>query len=303
METPLDVVIHPCSVKVLRDIDPVSSALDAFRLSEISCLPLVKGLSNEPLGFVDALDVVTYFSRQSTANPRTVSLAQLANALCVRNRSPYHALNVSGTVRHAVDLFATRGIHRAAVIDDKNQVKGMVTCHGLLPVLLKETSAFPWMGDTTLGDMKYRTAIDKLVKVRLNEPVTDAFQFMHDKHVSSVAVVDNMGGEEIVVGTLSGADLTRPGILSNIGNLKNMSVADLLKLVRMRDGKPLEWLVCALPTTSIMDALMKLQQHHVSRIFVVDSRRQPQGVVSITDIIRETHSRLPTSAPIGVAPS
>jgi CBS domain-containing protein len=110
-----------------------------------------------------------------------------------------------------------------------------------------------------------------------SERTISAFHRMFNKHVRALPVVDENG---ILIATLSASDLR--GISNSSLSSVKLPVQQFLEV--MQGGKPPHPVVCK-STSTLADVMLAVTTAKVHRVWVTDSKEQPIGVVTLTDII------------------
>jgi CBS-domain-containing membrane protein len=127
--------------------------------------------------------------------------------------------------------------------------------------------------------------IGSVLCVNDNTQVFDAFYKIITYHVQGLGVLDHHDGT--LVGAVSVRDLRRV-LTEDVEDNMTGTVADLIKKVRAENAKyatPLEAITCTV-SNDIHYVVWKLQTARVHRVFIVDDKRRPVGVITSTDIFR-----------------
>jgi len=114
-----------------------------------------------------------------------------------------------------------------------------------------------------------------------NKKAIDAFNIIHDKRVTGLAVVDQTGR---LIGNVSATDLRNIGADINLISRVFKSVEEFLKLGPLGE-KALDKPVCCKPSTTFGEVVAEVVATRTHRIYVVDENQLPIGVISLGDIL------------------
>jgi len=278
----------------------VESVLDVLGRNNISSAPIL-GNDGKPLGFVDVLDLLAFMVRTSTKpltdtlmgesrkltsddmqmlrkRTKDFKLQAVSDLIDFSRRNPYHAFYEDQTVADTLSVFQ-KGVHRVALLDRNNKLIGVVSQFDIIQRIAK---------DQNIPALKMRVSESSglnqnLMSVPLDTLAIDAFITMYQQGVSSLALLDNQG---IIVGTVTASDVKWITKNEDFRALLH-SIRDYVVDIRKAQGKSPDFVACTLPTASIFDIINLMYQERVHRVFVVDERRKPKGVISLTDILRD----------------
>lgn len=108
-------------------------------------------------------------------------------------RDPFTRMSADTSVSAAFDRFA-RGVHRLAVTNPQSsEVTGLLSQRQLVRYVWEHPKRFPgleWALEQTIEELKAGT-YGEVVSISGDEPLLNAFDLMHERAMSSVAVVDN----------------------------------------------------------------------------------------------------------------
>jgi CBS domain-containing protein len=158
--------------------------------------------------------------------------------------------------------------------------------HRILSQIDVVTFLYRWANDRGLAMLN--RSLDELQLVSLNRgikpvvvseqtPAIDAFQQMYHAGVNAVAIVDSEGKICANLSTTDVRYLTQQ-------NLAAIFLPVLLFLNQIHGQKAAKPII-AYPESRFDDLLLKVVTARVKRVWVVDSRLTPLGVVTLTDII------------------
>eukprot|EP00262_Sarcandra_glabra_P022470 TRINITY_DN996_c0_g1_i1.p1 TRINITY_DN996_c0_g1~~TRINITY_DN996_c0_g1_i1.p1 ORF type:complete len:445 (+),score=83.23 TRINITY_DN996_c0_g1_i1:223-1557(+) len=131
---------------------------------------------------------------------------------------------------------------------------------------------------------------NKLVKVREEEPVLQAFKLMRGKGIGGLPVVDGSGHKAI--GNISIRDvqflLTTPEIYKDYRSMTAKSFLTAIRnyLVAHGEKSPmLQGTITCKREDTIKEIIMKLDSEKIHRIYVIDEEGNLEGVITLRDII------------------
>jgi CBS domain-containing protein len=271
----------------------VKDALELLRNQNISSAPVLTADRKACHGLVDALDLVAFMVKLVLADkdphqPASNHLDEISylrtetfrisnvRLLCdFSRRNPFHTMPRTALLSDAIPLLAT-GVHRILLTDGEGRYVAMLSQSDIVRYLYQDpTTVFEGLESSAkqlgLADGK------KVVVVNKNTRAIDAFILMHQMGLTNVAIVDPVQDYKLV-GTFSASDVR---ILADarLVHLKE-SVSSFLFLIPER--KPL---ITIPPTTPLRLILRKLAQHWVHRIYVIDEKERPVGIITLTDVI------------------
>ena len=124
----------------------------------------------------------------------------------------------------------------------------------------------------TIGDICQRN----VVVAPKTEMIVDAAKRMRTSHVGDLVIVEARGERQVPVGILTDRDIVVGGLAGDPGHLTYLLVSDLMT----------SNLITAEEHESIEAALMKMQEHGVRRLPVIDSEGALVGILTLDDILQ-----------------
>jgi len=282
----------------------IHQVLEVLGKYQISSAPIILP-DGKPQGFVDVLDILAYLVKTSTKSltdiiqgesfsiktddmkmmrkrAKDFNLKQLSEVIDISRRNPYFALQEDQPVSEVMPIFQ-QGVHRVALLDRLSpKIVGVVSQTDIIHQLAQDPNV------SALKKLISETGIltGKLVSVTSDTMALDAFIRMQESGVSSLAILDAQG---TIVGTVSASDVKW---ISRHEDFRTLlcSIGDYVKDIRKQQGKSDHFVACTQDSASIFDVVNLMFQEKVHRVFIVDEKRKPKGVISLTDIIREIGS-------------
>jgi len=277
----------------------VYDALATFAKHNITAVPVGKDESNV-IGFVDTLDVLSFLVKTCTKiltrtevgesrsletddvkmlskRAKDFKLSDLEKIIDMSKRDPYETVGEGENLSAALPKFQ-QGIHRVGVLDKNGKLVGVLTQGKVIRKLLDT-----WNRNVAVKDVKLKS--EKIISVPPHMKVIDAFLKMQEDNLSSIAVIDG----SVLVGTLSSSDLR---VLLNYDFPRLLySVQEFLASIRKEQGKKADFIIHCSPEANFKEAVRLAMDNHVHRIYIVDERMNPKGVISLSDIIKELSSK------------
>jgi len=298
MDTLLVELIKDQKLVSLKPEYSVKDALTVFGINDITCAPIIEG--KQVLGLLDALDLLAYLIRVaskplasywnleskhlSTDDMETLmqrtehfNLTNITDIINISKRNPYRTLKVNNSVRDAVEIMKD-GIHRIGIINNDGELIGLLT----QSMIIRHCVQLLCEKYNTIEEISNKR--EHIITIPPLTTAIDAFIRMHKENISSLAIIDD--GK--LVGTISATDLKE---LINFPFTRLLEyVVDYVTFIRKQQEKPFHHLVACNPSTPLKEAIQKLIQERVHRIYLVD--QSLQSVVSLTDIIKSLSLRI-----------
>jgi len=181
----------------------------------------------------------------------------------------------------ATEFLSRSDVHRVPVLNKSRELLDIVSQSTIVEFMQKHPAELKAGLSKTLEELGL--AHKPVVAVRDNESALNTFRLLNQKCLSGVAVVDKDGK---IVGNTSASDL-KLFIRKPSFRLLKMPVFEYLNIIRresIREGVPV---VTVHADDTLEKAVGKLAATGMHRIFVVDDKMHPVGVVSVTDIVRK----------------
>jgi len=255
-------------------------------------------------GFLDMGDIVSYVtetfggSQLSTTQDfwtlfskeeqfRNITVKDVMKSPLTR-RNPFHPIKGGYSLLYAIEALAKeRNLYRVAVIDDDRQLLNLITDSQVLTFLHENIDKIGPKVDRPVSEMN---VLREVVRIKESQPAVEAFNLMVKEAISGVAVVDDKGH---LVGNLSVRDLKvmapDGGLFWRLyGSAKNF--LDKLHQEYAGSGRPSSVQTCTVNDT-LKHIINKLAANRIHRLYVVDDKNVPIGVVSLRDVLLEVVSK------------
>jgi len=252
--------------------------------NNILSVPIWNKEQNRFIGIVDTFDILrfivfgkTYLELPKEGLYKTLENFRVSEYASMRVEElvqlfdrPKH-LNImdpKDSLTKLMQVFSTSAAHRALMIAPDPRI----VCQTDVVKYLYMKS----IGDAILKQTLCDLGLDKdqsVVTAKKADRALDAFRKMHLKEVHAVAVVDENGK---LFGTLSSSDL------------RGIPADQLLKVMtptaEFINSTP-QNVICVASDT-LGNVMKKVMDHQVHRVWMINDKQEPIGVVSLGDIIR-----------------
>jgi len=116
----------------------------------------------------------------------------------------------------------------------------------------------------------------------LDSKVVEAFHLMAERNITGVAVVDTDG---TLFSAISAKDIKELDWSSPFKRLYTSSL-EYIQAVRDHDVNETMPIIYCHPETTLEEVIKKLTILRIHRIFIVDDKRLPVGIISLGDVIK-----------------
>jgi CBS domain-containing protein len=276
----------------------VSEALKVLAENNILSVPVWDKNDGDYLGFLDVLDIVNYVVNMYTVGTSVkevqwekyctdlellqhrgirFGMKPIKEIINASRKDEFIPVYGHGTVYQLIEGVFYKGIHRAPIMDELNKVRNCVTQSDVMEFIGKHMEVInPKLGGMTVGQLQLGTK--DIITMSANSLAIHAFWEIYANRVSAVAVVNSSGS---LVANLSASD---------IRGLQQQHFSSLLLPVTqyliVNKGKPQAPLTCT-KDTDFSTILMKMVLFRIHRVWIVNEKEQPVGVISQTDIMKK----------------
>jgi CBS domain-containing protein len=211
---------------------------------------------------------------------------------------PVYSVYGTFPLQTAVELMVGSRAHRVVVLDERGRFSNFISQARLLELLLPVMSGLPELSRPLIELGLWEKAIKDVAIIHESDMAYRAFKRMKEKRLSGLAVVNSEG---VIVGNISVSDLKLLEFDMIFFNLLGNSVKEYLRLVSSPEllyerpirFRPLREALSLLPrpvvTCKLSDSLgyiMAILNHYnIHRVYVVDDKEKPIGVVSLHDVL------------------
>jgi len=230
-------------------------------------------------GFVDVLDIVsglidTCGHDLLCHDDAKFINTQVKDLVDYSGKNKFTLIPESEPLSKVVSLFA-QGLHRIALVDGSGKIVRVVSQWDLVKYLADNPQH---LGELAQHTVKQLGLVKEWVLFcRKSERALQGFQKMVENKISAIAVVDEIGH---LVGNLSASDL-RGLDLENFKSVRK----PVLDFIKGQHGEKEVDNICTDKET-YLEVIKKVADHHTHRLWVIDGKQMPIGVISLTDIIQ-----------------
>jgi len=273
--------------------DTAAQALKVLRNHNVLSAPILDKEKNMYVGFIDMVDLVTFlvditqeaelmgegFLQLLEEGTRfaTTPVTSISN---FSSRNPFVPVRSDASLYAVIEVLAKHGVHRVPIVNNQNRVINIITQSAVIAFLAKNLKELGSVVNSTLADL--HTGSKDAVTVNISSRTIDAFKAMSQHRISAVAVVDNEG---ILLANVSVRDIR--AVSSDARIIQRMYLPVREFLVKMNEDKIdiLNPGISCHSTDTYGAVLQKLGATRVHRIYIVDSRWHPTGVLSLSDAL------------------
>jgi len=293
----------------VKSTDTVDDVLKLLQKQNIISAPIVDEKTTPYAGIINLIDLLTVYAFQPVFNTYNTDsqLADLKEEVLSKIVSSQKKvleiavgdlLGVSAESKRLWSFDATQplaklldafsvGVHRVLISHKRNEkvVYSLISQSDVVRFLkiqaYKHNLKIGKIFCQTLSQLKIGVANDKkeLFTIKTTQNAITGLRHMLIRHELSALPVVNEEGK--LVNTLSTSDFR--GIREN--NVKD-TLSPVLEFVTLRRGKYDDQSISATVDETLTSVVDKLLIYRIHRIWVVDGKGKPIGVVSLTDVIK-----------------
>jgi len=279
-------------IVTLDKTDSLSAAFKTLIDHKILSCPVWDAKHSLYDSFLDILDIVNYTIRKVTpkvlGSPSTFDQEvnspgffdhhPISHVAGTSGRNQYFAFQQNTPLAIALATMAQNKLHRIAVVDNEGSLETIVTASHIVSLLADNQNKF---SVSTEKIENLGLASRAVLSVTTAERALDAFKTICENQISGVAVIDP--SKKSLVGNISASDLKEIGYDGKLMSKLFLPVSEFLKLIPVNKELPSPFSVKSSQTLSEVLHVFKTTKTH--RIYVIDDRKNPTGVISLTDVI------------------
>jgi len=202
------------------------------------------------------------------------TIAEIANE---SRRNPWFTVNSNSSLSEVMGFMVEKKIHRVAVLDDKHELKHVITLSDLVQFIHSNMQLFASIQGKTIEELQL--GLKDVVTTTTDQKTYKAFLLMDSKSVTGVAVLDDQGR---LVGNISASDLKRLDF--NVELMKRLSVS-VAEYCNLGSGEKSQALSVS-PKVTFEEVVSKLVTTRKHRVYVVNDDQKPIGVISQIDVLQ-----------------
>ncbi|CAG8487274.1 5417_t:CDS:2 [Ambispora leptoticha] len=320
----IDLVIDQ-NVIIVDGDTPIEEACDILIKNNISSAPVYDAHVKNFIGMFDWADVMSYLlivlKKKNIKEQQQKSEEQLTSefrdliklaiqcqpvpvklASDLSNKNPFYSVIPETSLFQVVELFGS-GTHRVAVVDADGNLKGILTQSTVINYLYQNVTHFPQIeGIFPKTVRELGIGMGFVITAQANSNVLDALTMMNKNGLSSIGklsflalsfilvlqvyrITDENG---MLIGNISMSDIKyilRSDRHSLLWRTCHQFVSHVRSRQGLEDGQDRYPVFDISPNSTIGYAIAKLTATKAHRVWVVDEKMNPVGVVSLTDIL------------------
>jgi len=273
----------------------ITQTIKLFQEKNITGLPVLSTKTNEVIGGIDTLDIVTFTCAKFASDSLGADLGMKAaekfkepvkNIINLSGNNKWKIVSGKTDLGQAIDFLSKPDQHRFSINNEHRKAVGTLTQSRLVHYLAKHKEIIPQ--EILHKKVKELWKLDGRVHtINLNNFVIDAFTKICECKVSSIGIVDDSGA---LVGNLSANDIKRMDLspdqlildvneqLRNFLNIYSATQKVAKELPRFDP-------IFVSGDTTCEDILSLVTKNRVHVVFAVDDHKKPLKAISLSDII------------------
>jgi CBS-domain-containing membrane protein len=264
----------------------VSDAVDW--LGFIDCLDILRlaihmytnGSNNiaEDLKKIDKPEWSSWCRDINTMQHRDVrfGLTPLKKLIAGRPVDTFCPINDMGSVHELIEGILAKGAHRAPVMDDRNDIKAIITQSDIVQLLFNNMDVLGDMKEKSIQELKIGT--HEVISMSIEAQAIHAFYLMIYHRVHAVALTHGSSGK--LVANLSASD---------IKGLASENLSSLLLPVKkyLNAHAKLKGVAISVKNDSTLEELItKFALFRVHHVWMLDEQDRAVGVIGLADLMK-----------------
>lgn len=206
-------------------------------------------------------------------------------------------LSETSTFKDVMRTLSTPGVHRVPMMGkakfiqelfgkkEKRPLERFLTQSDLLHFVALHINDFGDVVDKPVGK---KLGSRPVFTVSARVKVIEAFRELVKRKVSALGVIDDQG---VLVGNISIRDI-RYIVRHTPGTELNASLDSFATEVRQNHPEVPTDIIACRETDTLRTVITKLDSNHIHRIYIVDSKQKPLGVISLGDVFQHLLNNL-----------
>jgi len=280
---------------MLRKKNQLHPYLKKLEEMRISSAPVKCTETNEFIGTVDTLDMLTLcvakFDFVLTEQTLKFEMdkflkKEIKHLIGISGRDTWLPVSENVPLSDAIRILSE--LHRVAVIKNSTEVTGIVTQWGAIDFIYRNRFSLGIMGNGFLSQKVEKLMRKEVVTIKETRSVLDGFKLIWESRVSGLAVVNSSGK---LVGNVSASDLKKAHFNSKVEMILDIfqSIKNFMHIHHCETGRgslPIHLPIYVIQEDSIGKVIELVVCKHVHRVYVVDQKINPIGVLSLGDILK-----------------
>jgi len=274
------------SIVSVEDSDSIAAAFKLLVENKILSVPVYDRKRHMFTAFIDMLDIVTFCLKGLEQAQTTISI--LDNDLFIKNnckqvaessgRNLYYAVDRDAPLLTAIEAMVQYKVHRIPAVDHDGVLQTIITQSSAIQLLSKNLHLFK-ISESTINDLKL--GIKNVYTINHKEKAIEAFKLIYSQKVSGIGVVNDSGE---LIGNISASDLQLVGYDTSQISRLFLPTEEFLRLIPQRPHH-VQGVHCLGIDATFKDVILKFAQTRTHRIYLVDSKKKPIGVISLVDAL------------------
>jgi len=268
------VLVHPNQT--------VGNCLDIMKEHGITGVPVLQQNTKKGIGFVDVLDICYYAIHLWRKCSRTIKLhettffnTKVSDIMDFSAHDDWIELSDKSSLLECMNNFHNAFYsHRIALVNSRQELTGVISMSDIVLFAAMNLQQVPWK-DVRLTELHVMHAC---LMVRYDAPLCDSLWALYDNHISGLALVN---WENQLVANLSASDLK--GMAREAFDMFDKKTINFLR--RGTEVKSKIPPVSLPVNASFGDALLHIAEKGVHRVFVLNQKNNPVGIMSNSDIL------------------
>jgi len=256
--------------------DVIKHVIQTLTKHELLSAPVYDPSKKEYIGMVDLRDFVDYIMSLHMKGESIINTADKMSDLSGTN--PFIPIDEETPVIEALREFNIKRIHRMPITKhkDASDVVALLTESSLIEWLAKHIDVLAHFGSMTVKQLNLGgiEGFHQVICVKTYETLLAALSIIEKYKVHGLPVLDE---HDKLVGNLSVSDLKYAADLSNLG----ITVHDFFE----QNATPRPPLVTVTTAAKFSEVLLKMAEHKVHRIHVVDTENRPVDIISMSNVL------------------
>ncbi|CEO98248.1 CBS domain-containing protein [Plasmodiophora brassicae] len=272
----------------------IKEASQVLAKHSITSAPVYNKTNHSFEGFFDYSDVISLVlkvvAERTTLEPdnslevylQDHSVQEITAGMVTRlsRKNKFSPVRDTTPLSELVDRFS-EDIHRLPVTSENGDFCGVVSQSDIIKAL--------WQKRAELADFMHKPVSalsprqSEVVQMNVDEPLLTALKIMHEKTVTSIALIDEDKAIVMVLSLTDFKHLFHTNMFTDLHRSAGEYKSELLRSsVSVKDTSPV---FAVSPDATLENAIGKLVATRSHRVYVCD-RHVPVGVIALSDIIR-----------------
>jgi len=276
----------------------IQEALEILSKNNLLSVPVRDHQDKFWIGFVDVLDILnfviemyteghqvqdqkwgTYCQEMETLSHRGIrfGIKPVSSIINESRTDSFRSVFPDGTVFQLMQELLTGKVHRAPIVDERNNITAIISQSDIIQLIAQNLNFLGSVGQKTVGELQLGT-LEGLITMSVNAKAIHAYYLMYFHKVLGVGIVLPNG---VLIGNLSASDI-RSLSQQNFSSLL-LPVSEYLRMVQGVNMKPPASVSL---NTTLETVIQKLFFYRLHRLWIVNDKQEPVGVISLTDVIK-----------------